>query len=75
MSIENGFLLTGFLNIQQILGNKKANIPALIPVSRKTWLEGCETGLYPKPVKISKRINGWRVADIEKLICDMNNQA
>jgi len=75
MSSDNIFPHTGFLRIKQILGDKKKQIPAIIPVSRKTWLEGVETGLYPKPVKISLRINGWRVADIEKLIFDMNNQS
>ncbi len=75
MTTENGFPHTGFLRIKQILGDKKSNIPALIPVSAKTWRDGIESGLYPKPVKISLRINGWRVTDIEKLICDMNNQA
>ena len=62
---------TGFLRINQIIGNPKAEppIPAVIPVSKSTWWEGVKSGRYPKPVKsLGLRITAWRVEDIRALI-------
>lgn len=58
---------TGYLRINQIIGDPKANppIPAIIPVSRSTWWAGVKSGRYPKPVKtLGPRITAWRVEDI-----------
>ncbi len=51
-----------FLRLHQIIGNK--NTPAIIPVSRSTWLTGVREGRFPKPVKLSKRTTAWRSKDI-----------
>ena len=62
---------TGFLRLNQIIGNPKAEppIPAVIPVSKSTWWEGVKSGRYPKPVKsFGLRITAWRVEDILALI-------
>jgi len=61
---------TGFLRVWQIVGDAKANppIPAIVPVSRSTWLNGCK---YPKPVKLSERTTAWRVSDIRAFIDSM----
>ena len=61
---------TGFLRLKQILGDPKANppIPPLIPVSKSTWWAGVKAGIYPKPVRLSKRITAWRVEDIRALM-------
>ena len=61
---------TGFLRLPQIIGNPKATppIPAIIPVSKSAWWEGCKTGRYPKPVKLGPRTTAWRVSDIRALI-------
>lgn len=61
---------TGYLRLPQIIGNPKANppIPALYPVSKSSWWDGCRTGRYPKPVKLGERITAWRVEDIRDLI-------
>jgi len=56
---------TGFLRLPQVL--------QLVPVKKTTWWNGCKTGRYPKPVKISKRTTAWRVEDIRKLIEDINS--
>ena len=61
---------TGFLRLNQIIGNPKAEppIPAVIPVSKSTWWEGVKSGRYPKPVKsLGLRITAWRVEDIRAL--------
>jgi len=61
---------TGFVRLSNIIGDAKADppIPAIIPVSRSTWLEGVKNGRYPRPVKLGPRIAAWRVSDIRDLI-------
>lgn len=59
---------TGYLRLTQIVGDKKAGIPAVIPVSKSTWWLGVKTGRYPQPVKLSERCTAWRVSDILALI-------
>jgi predicted DNA-binding transcriptional regulator AlpA len=63
----------GFMTIWQILGNKKANppTPAIIPVSRTTFLDGIKSGIFPAPVKLGGRTNAWRVEDIREFINNM----
>lgn len=59
---------SGFLRLPQIIGDTKRGIPAVIPVSKSTWWEGCKKGRYPKPVKLGPRTTAWRVSDIRALI-------
>lgn len=59
---------SGFLRLPQIIGDSKRGIPAVIPVSKSTWWEGCKTGKFPKPVKLGPRTTAWNVADIRALI-------
>ena len=61
---------TGYLRLNQILGNKKTNppTPPLIPISKSTWWEGIKTGRFPKSVKLEARITVWHVEDIRRLI-------
>lgn len=59
---------TGYLRLHQIVGDPKAAIPAIIPVSKSTWWAGVKTGRFPKPVKLGPRITAWRVEDIRNLI-------
>ena len=51
---------TGFLRLSQVL--------AIFPISKSSWWEGCKTGRYPKPVKLSARATAWRAEDIAELI-------
>lgn len=61
---------TGFLRLQQIIGNKKSDppMPAIIPLSKSTWWKGVADGRFPNPVKLSMRCTAWRVEDIRDLI-------
>jgi len=59
---------TGFLRIWHIVGDKKTNIPALIPIGRTSFLNGVKSGKYPKPVKLGTRTTAWKVEDIMALI-------
>lgn len=64
---------TGFLRLSQIIGDKKRNIPAIIPISRTSYLNGVNSGIYPQPVKLGKRTTAWKVQDIRYLVDQLNN--
>ncbi len=64
---------TGYLRLNQIIGDISKNIPALIPVSRSTWLRGVIAGFYPAPVKLAKNTVGWKSEDIIELMEKLNN--
>lgn len=51
---------TGFLRLPEVL--------KLYPVGKSTWWDGCKSGRFPKPVKLSERVTAWRVEDIRALI-------
>ena len=59
---------TGFIRLKNIIGDKKENIPALIPVGRTTWLRGVKTGKYPQPVPLGERTVAWKAEEIRELI-------
>ena len=61
---------TGFLRLKQIIGDPQANppVPAVIPISKSRWWQGCKDGKFPKPVKLGPRTTAWRVSDIRALI-------
>jgi predicted DNA-binding transcriptional regulator AlpA len=61
---------TGFLRLKQIIGDKKTNTPALIPVSKSTWWAGTRSRRFPTGVKLGPRTTAWRVEDIRTLIAD-----
>ena len=56
----------GYLRLPQIL--------AIIPISRSSWWEGCRTGRFPRPIKLSARTTVWRVEDILALMARLNAQ-
>jgi len=58
----------GFLRLNQIIGNKKDDIPPIIPVSRSTWWSGVKSGRFPAPVHLGPRTTAWRARDIRSLI-------
>jgi len=59
---------TGFLRLDQILGNPKFGLSPLIPVGKSTWWAGVKTGRFPQPVKLGPRTTAWRIEDIMQLI-------
>lgn len=64
---------TGFLRLKQIVGDPKAEppIPAILPISRTSFLNGVKSGKYPKAIKLGERTTAWRVEDIRALISSM----
>lgn len=63
---------TGFLRLKQIIGDKKTNTPALIPISRSAWWLGIRNGIYPAGVKLGPRTTAWSVEAIRVLIATTN---
>lgn len=61
----------GFLRANQIYGDRKKGIPAIIPISRSSWFAGVKSKKYPQSIKLSERIVVWRMSDIQKLIDKM----
>lgn len=61
---------TGLLRLSQIIGDKKAGIPPLIPVSRQTWYVGVKSGRYPQSIKIGAKAVAWRAEDIRTLMTE-----
>ena len=67
-TISNQLPEIGFLRLWQIIGNKKTNTPALIPIGRTTFLNGVKSGKYPQSIKLGERSVAWRVEDIKEFI-------
>ena len=59
---------TGFLRLNQIVGNPKTNTPPIIPVSKATWWAGVKEGRFPKSIKLGPHTTVWRIEDIRQLI-------
>jgi predicted DNA-binding transcriptional regulator AlpA len=57
----------------ELLGDKNAipPVPALVPVSKSTWLNGIAEGRYPAPVRLSQRKVAWRRSDINALLAGL----
>jgi len=73
--MQTALPLAGFLRLPQIIGNKKTNLPALIPISRTSFLNGVKSGIYPKPVKLGIRTTAWKIEDIRALIDRLGDAA
>lgn len=57
------------VRVAQIVGNPKAGIPALIPISRSSWFAGVKSGKYPPPdVRLGARTTCWRLSTIARFI-------
>jgi len=61
-------LQTGYLRLDQIIGNPKYGLAPLVPVDKSTWWAGVKSGRFPKSIKLGPRTTVWRVEDIRKLI-------
>ena len=58
---------TGFLRLRQVL--------QIIPISKSVWWEGCKTGRFPKPIKLSERTTAWKAEDIAALVKQLGGEA
>ncbi len=58
---------TGFIRLPSVLAPRGP-----LAISRSSWFEGINDGIYPKSVKLAPRIAAWRIEVIralEVLIC------
>ncbi|MGX9365935.1 helix-turn-helix transcriptional regulator [Desulfoplanes sp. PS50] len=39
-----------------------------LPIRKSTWWAGVRSGIYPQPVRLSRRTVAWRATDIRHLI-------
>jgi predicted DNA-binding transcriptional regulator AlpA len=47
----------------------------VFPVGETTWWNGIKAGKYPRPIRISSRVNAWKVGSIRKLLAAANDDA
>ena len=47
---------------------------ARLSISRSSFLEGCRTGRFPKPIKIGPRTTVWKAEDIDAFIENLGKQ-
>ena len=55
--------------------NQLLRLPEVLkrfPVSRTSWYDGIDLGLYPAPLRLGKRTVAWRASDIESVIRNLN---
>jgi hypothetical protein len=66
---------TGFLRLNQIIGDPKAEppIPPIIPIKKTAWWSGVRRGIFPKGIKLGPKTTAWRVEDIRSLLADPVN--
>ncbi len=57
----------GFLRLPDVL--------KIIPVSPSTWYNGIRAGRFPKGIKITGNIVGWKVSDIKNLVQKIEEEA
>ena len=43
----------------------------IVPVSKSTWWEGCKTGRFPAPIKLTERTTVWKLSDIDMLVSSL----
>jgi prophage regulatory protein len=65
MKHENGFPLTGFVRLSQILAPSGP-----IPVYKSTWWKGVKDGRFPQAQKLGPRTTVWKAVDIRVLFED-----
>lgn len=52
---------TGFIRQAQL-------IPDVVPFSSATLWRKCQSGQFPRPLKLSERVTAWRVSDVRDWI-------
>lgn len=51
------------LRIKQVL--------QIVPISRSAWYRGIRDGIYPRPVKVGRKLAFWRSSDISALVASL----
>jgi prophage regulatory protein len=56
------------LRLKDIVGDHKAGIVGIIPISRSSWWAGVAAGRFPKPIKLGPRTTCWREDEVMALV-------
>jgi prophage regulatory protein len=48
-----------------------STVLAVFPIGETTWWNGIKAGRYPRPIRISTRVNAWTVGSIRKLLASV----
>jgi prophage regulatory protein len=59
------------LRLPQIIGDSARGIPAIIPLSRSTFLKMVKDGRAPQPIRFGQRNTCWRLSSIRTWIQDL----
>jgi predicted DNA-binding transcriptional regulator AlpA len=54
----------GYIRTTDLIGCKRTNKPALLPIVRSTLNEWVKAGKFPAPVKLSPGVVAFRVNDV-----------
>jgi prophage regulatory protein len=60
--------LTGWLRVWQIVGDKKRDAPAIIPMSAQTVWRLSREGKFPEPYTLSPGVTAWKGEDVQAWI-------
>lgn len=64
---------TGYLRLADIVGSTRLGKPAILPISRSTFLAGVKSGRYPlKPIKLSERCTAYAVSEVRALLVQLS---
>ena len=63
-----------FYRIHQIIGDRRTNTPALLPISRATFYRAVARGRIARPVRLSERCVAWRAEDIAQYLEAVNSK-
>ena len=63
---------TGFLRASQIIGDRRKNIPALLPISRSSFWKAVKDGKFDSGVLLSPRVRAWKVETVLAVIAEMS---
>jgi predicted DNA-binding transcriptional regulator AlpA len=75
ISIFDALPDSAFVRESQLVQNpRRPEFPALLPFSSATLWRKVAAGTFPKPIKLSKRITAWRVADVRLFILAPNEK-
>ena len=73
-SIDPQIPSTGYMRLEQIVGNRKKGIPPILPICRSSFLNRVKLGIYPQPIRLTERTVAWKAESIRELIQSLENQ-
>lgn len=63
---------TGYVRLWHVVGDRKRGIPALLPISRSSFLAGIKSGRYKvTPVQLGLRTTAYKVEEIRALLAGL----